>query len=387
MIDNSSCIGAVNTIKGHVADCFERCSAKGSTFTGTRKLINLDSAISLIPQTVTSAKPYKCKLTHIESTGTQYIDTGFKPKGNTRVVVDAEILNSSNSAWIFGGRHTATQNTFGVFYTGSGFRHDYNNSYSVNLNKKWSGRQTIDKNKNVLTVGGTSVTQTYADFSSNYSLWLFNMNGAGTPVTSSNGALKWYSSQIYDNGTLVRDYIPVLDWSDIPCLYDEVDGTLYYNKGTGEFIAGDIVGTSTAGTSFIGFGVTWAELPEESFTIDFGAYGTGWTALSCYSNSKDGHFNIIKISSSMCIISSAYFVDLESAWDDNYGIYPMARGTYRASYSISGNSITFTNAEYDGTGNGMTNYDDFRDMPMQVSNEVNDYYINNYRLDRITVVY
>lgn len=201
MVDNSSCISALDTIKGHVADCFDRCSAKGSTFTGTRKLVNLDSAISLIP------------------------------------------------------------------------------------------------------TGGTS---------------------GGTNVT---------------------------------------------------------------GASFSGFGVTWAELPEESFTIDFGAYGTGWTALSCYSNSKDGHFNIIKISSSMCIISSAYFVDLESVWDDNYGIYPMARGTYRASYSISGNSITFTNAEYDGTGNGMTNYDDFRDMPMQVSTEVNDYYINPYRLDRITVVY
>ena len=203
MIDNSSCISAVDTIKGYVVDCFDRCSAKGSTFTGTRKLVNLEMAINLIP------------------------------------------------------------------------------------------------------TGGS----------------------------------------------------------------------------------GDYGGTNVSGASFSGFDVSWGEYPDEVFTIDFGTYGTGWTMVSCYSNSKEGHFNIVKISNSMCIISSAYFVDLESEWDENFGIYPMARGTYRATYNISGNSITFTNAEYDGTQNGWDSYDYFRDLPMQVSSEVNSYYTNPYKLDRITVLY
>ena len=49
MIDNTSCLNAVNTIKGHISDCYSECTAKGSTFSGTKKLSNLKKAISLIP--------------------------------------------------------------------------------------------------------------------------------------------------------------------------------------------------------------------------------------------------------------------------------------------------------------------------------------------------
>ena len=41
--------------------------------------------------------------------------------------------------------------------------------------------------------------------------------------------------QIYKGGSLVRDFIPVLDEDDIPCLYDYVSETLFYNSGTGIF--------------------------------------------------------------------------------------------------------------------------------------------------------
>lgn len=142
------------------------------------------------------------------------------------------------------------------------------------------------------------------------------------------------------------------------------------------------------GEAFSGFPITYAEEPdEEYYTIDFGGYGTNWKTISCYSTSKDGHFNIIKLPNNKCIISGAYFVDLESQWDDNYGIYPMARGTYRASYSISGSSITFNNAEYDGTSNGFDSYEQFKSISTQASNTVNDYYSNPYKLDKINVMY
>ena len=65
----------------------------------------------------------------------------------------------------------------------------------------------------------------------------------------------------------------------------------------------------------------------------------------------------------------------------------MGRGTYRATYSVSGSSMTFTNAEYDGTSNGFDNFDEFKEIVTQVSNTVNDYYTNSYKLDKITVIY
>ena len=146
-------------------------------------------------------------------------------------------------------------------------------------------------------------------------------------------------------------------------------------------------GTPVVGASFSGFGVEWGTPDEESYTLNFGAWGTDWTAISCYSDSKDGHYNIVKISSTHCIISGAYFVDLESQWDENFGVYPMERGTFRARYSISGSSITFTNDEYAGTDNGFDSPDGFVGIATQATNSINDYFTNQYKLDKITVLY
>ena len=42
--------------------------------------------------------------------------------------------------------------------------------------------------------------------------------------------------QIYDRGTLVRDFIPVVYTpNNEPCLYDKVDKKLYHNAGSGSF--------------------------------------------------------------------------------------------------------------------------------------------------------
>lgn len=157
--------------------------------------------------------------------------------------------------------------------------------------------------------------------------------------------------------------------------------------GSGDGSSGSS-GETIIGANFGGFDVIWAEEPdEEYYTVNFGSYGTGWKALSVYSDSKDGHYNIVKLPNNKCIISGAYFVDLDSEWDENFGVYPMGRGTYRATYSISGSSMTFTNAEYDGTGNGFDNFDEFKEIVTQASNTVNDYYTNSYKLDKITVIY
>lgn len=152
-------------------------------------------------------------------------------------------------------------------------------------------------------------------------------------------------------------------------------------------VTGGSGGTPVEGASFSGFDVTWGAPDEETYTLNFGSYGTDWKAISCWSDSKDGHFNIIKISSTHCIISGAYFVDLESEWDENFGIYPMGRGTFRATYSISGSSITFTLAEYDGTSNGMSMPEGFKDIATQATTEINDYFVNPYKLDKISVLY
>ena len=147
-----------------------------------------------------------------------------------------------------------------------------------------------------------------------------------------------------------------------------------------------VISENITGGSFDLFTVTKPDevIPNE-FTIDFGSVGVTWRSIVCYSDTKDGHFSIQKISGNKCVISASIFYNSENQWDEATGIFPDVRGTYRATYSISGNTITFVNAEYDGTSNGSESYDNFASMPNQVSNAENSYFTDQYKLDKIIV--
>ena len=147
-----------------------------------------------------------------------------------------------------------------------------------------------------------------------------------------------------------------------------------------------VISENITGGTFDLFTVTKPdEISPNEFTIDFGSVGVTWRSIICYSDTKDGHFSIQKLPNNKCVISASIFYNAENQFDEATGIFPDVRGTYRASYTISGNSITFTNAEYDGTSNGSTSYDDFASLPNQVSNAENSYFTDQYKLDKITV--
>ena len=150
--------------------------------------------------------------------------------------------------------------------------------------------------------------------------------------------------------------------------------------------SGGVISENVTGANFDLLTVTKPDEPSPNeFTIDFGSVGVTWRSIICYSDTKDGHFSIQKLPNNKCVISSAIFYNAENQWDEATGIFPEVRGTYRATYTISGNTITFVNAEYDATSNGSDSYDDFASIPNQVSNAVNDYFIDQYKLDKITV--
>lgn len=184
-----------------------------------------------------AAKPYQTELTYIQSSGTQYIDTNFAPTNATRVVCDFQFINTSSSQYVFCARGPASTyaNRFGLLLHASGyFRSDFGSS-NVNFSTSVAvgNRHTVDKNGASCTIDSTTVTNTASTFTSSYNIYLFSGNTGGT--ASELSTVRIYSCQIYDNGTLVRDYIPVLDFDDVPCLYDKVKRERIYNAGTGVF--------------------------------------------------------------------------------------------------------------------------------------------------------
>ena len=155
---------------------------------------------------------------------------------------------------------------------------------------------------------------------------------------------------------------------------------------TGSSGESPVVSENITGASFDLFTVTKPDEPSPNeFTINFGGVGVTWRSIICYSDTKDGHFSIQKLPNNKCVISASIFYNAENQFDEATGIFPEVRGTYRATYEITGNSIHFTNDEYEATSNGFDSYDDFASMPNQVSNAVNDYFTDQYKLDKITV--
>lgn len=182
------------------------------------------------------------ELKWIESTGTQYIDSGFIPNQDTRLVGEFEATSMRNYRFPFGVRTSTTTNAFAVASGLTQVFYNYGTTFAFANYSNTYERMVIDANKNVATfTGSETVTISLAaqTFTAEYNLLVGSYMSGGNPGGDVDGwAGKTFYTQIYDNGTLVRDYIPdMLDSGEVG-LYDMVEGKFYPNAGTGVFLAG-----------------------------------------------------------------------------------------------------------------------------------------------------
>lgn len=171
--------------------------------------------------------PYSRELDFLESSGTQYINTGFKPNQNTRVKI---LFSYSSGGYVFGSEKAWKSASYDLHSSLCAYN---NESYSFGaLTANLIYFADFNKNNFKLQTG-TTKTFTSATFSSGLNLYLFGGNRGGSLNEAMKG--KIYACKIYDNYTLVRDFIPVLDNDGTPSLYDKVNKQFYYNQGSGTF--------------------------------------------------------------------------------------------------------------------------------------------------------
>ena len=173
------------------------------------------------------------QLEYIQSSGKQYINTGFNPDSNTRVMARTQndyALDVLNYA-ICGTRTASKVKEFDLrcssqFYYGSSL---------VTTGVSHSG--TIDCNKNVLRANGALVgTAPVESFECDYPLYIFALNSAGTALSNTMATMRLYELNIFDGGTMVRAFVPVRRKSDsVIGLVDALTGTFYQNLGSGTF--------------------------------------------------------------------------------------------------------------------------------------------------------
>lgn len=176
------------------------------------------------------------QLEYIQSSGSQYINTGFKPNQDTKISITVD-FPLSGTTWLYGGRTSAGSNSLGFLCEGGNhYRFDYASSINE-LATKPTGKFTIDSDKNKCYINGELVlTATYTTFASPVNMYIFNNNNNGS--LSGGSSAKLYNCSIYNNGVLIRSFIPCKNASGTVGLYDSINNQFYQNAGSGTFIAG-----------------------------------------------------------------------------------------------------------------------------------------------------
>ena len=208
---------------------------------------------------------------YIESSGTQYIDTGYKPNVNTSINIKYYPAVSSTFMCLYGVQNSRTLNRFYGLISATQFKVQINSNaggtesywglnkngtFSKNSNGTFAETQcivdlTVDNvNKNVSIKsdeynGDISLSGTVFGDNLNctHNMLLLSRSTAGTAENSFSG--KIYVFSIKDNGVLIQNLIPCRRNSDnVLGMYDTVTGTFFENAGTGTFTAGaDVVPT------------------------------------------------------------------------------------------------------------------------------------------------
>lgn len=186
---------------------------------------------------------------YIESDGSSYINTGFLPNSNTKVVMKAETLDTSQNAlgW-FGSRQDTSINSYAVWQNLGKLRTDFSTDLKdTGIGLHLGEQYSIEKDGssfNVNSVSFSNISAGAVGFISPLPLTIFGVNTAvasnqndAESVDKRMAKLKLYSFQVYDGETMVRNYIPVLSLEDghlgEAALYDKVSKTIYYKKGEG----------------------------------------------------------------------------------------------------------------------------------------------------------
>lgn len=172
--------------------------------------------------------PYDAEIEYLQSSGTQYIETGVVANpGEISFEVDCTIENNSGSSvYTTGGLHYIYQSSNSGIRTGG-----TNNVISYTLGNRVTIIASYDnQNRRIITIGNNVVTGTAYNATSGEFVLLRIPN-------EPNCIGKLYSTKVYLNSILVRDMIPVRI-EQVGYMYDKVSGQLFGNNGTGSFILG-----------------------------------------------------------------------------------------------------------------------------------------------------
>lgn len=190
------------------------------------------------------------ELVYIQSSGTQYIDTEYTPVSDN-LRIEATFAITEIQAWkaLFGSEDTGSgpwsltilENHLSelIFYTGTSSQLG-----NIPVTAGTVYNLVAQNNNGTLTYSCGSASGTAAASGSigkAKPIYLFTLHSANTDsILGQASCMKLYGFKIYDNGKLVRDFVPCISDAKGIGMYDLVGKKFYGNAGTGSFIGSEV---------------------------------------------------------------------------------------------------------------------------------------------------
>lgn len=190
------------------------------------------------------------ELEYIQSSGTQYIDTGLSAPTGMRVQCDVEFTSLRSGLNLLFGSHDASDPYYRNYLAASSNGYWEIGAYgvgtfgSVTTGRKYnidvctiSGNLSAKIDGTAYAIGNIAPSTKRSDLN----VYLFALNYAGGLLWSS---MKLYSAKIYldaAGSSPVRDFIPCQKPDGTIGLWDNVNSVFYGNAGTGVFTAGPAI--------------------------------------------------------------------------------------------------------------------------------------------------
>lgn len=189
---------------------------------------------------------FSSRISYLESSGTQYVSTGYVPKATTRLILDVALtqIGAVTMAGLY--KSTSPQQRFNVgLYQGQwhcGISSNNAGNTWVNftspavdtqrhtLEIRGDGYCAVDSTTKQITVDNTG---TYAN-----AIYIFARNNVGSIAAYT--SMRLYGAIIKENDSIIHNYVPIRV-GQVGFLLDTIGGGVLYNLGTGSFTLGQDV--------------------------------------------------------------------------------------------------------------------------------------------------
>jgi len=202
-------------------------------------VVSIPSVTGSIVITAVAVSDYTY-LNYIQSSGTQYINTGYMWTSDiVKTSLDFELPSIINNTSLIGSESSVNPKYTGVWYYSGTLRLYFGSTpgvlaQTISINTEHNIQYSSDGSNLTAVLDDVSSSTAYTGgVQKTLPLFIFanNINGSASQLST----MKFYGLKMWDNNVLVRDFVPVKNLDNVIGLLDRVEEVFYTNQGSGNF--------------------------------------------------------------------------------------------------------------------------------------------------------